>query len=181
MFRIVQQNTPYTPEIGDVGVYGNFDRYIRELTQEEFDKHLKGSTMMPLMWPSPDTWLTLRRLNFEYGHVHALSQACLNECAYFGQTYYALLPMYLMARNPSIYFQHHECKPPYEDIMCDTDWNLSQWKAEKDIPRMAQVAMGSGYNAGIHLNDGSCSKKTVAMDVDTGDTIACLVWEWYNK
>lgn len=171
---------------GDIDVYGNYLPYLREVDESQLRKNA-GFSPMPLMWISPNTWYDLQVLNFDMKQIRDLCKGCTNEDPYFRQEYYALFPLILFAKNPSIYFKHFDHEPYYQSPMCDSEWNRRNKEFEKfkmkeeDLPKMLHVGMGSGYNDGIMMNDGSAYKRFVCMDLENGDFVLAVTWEWFNK
>ena len=72
------------------------------------------------------------------------------------------------------------------DFILDTEFRYNDDKRDTaeelfELDYISNIIMGSGYNYGCMIHDGSCEKKLAKYKLSNGDWLVVWFWEWYNK
>lgn len=100
-------------------------------------------------------------------------------CPYSGLEFYSLVPMFLISNDLSLYIKRTE----FNDMAFDKEWMWDRQDPNNlfNPSDLNKSMLGSGYTYGCNISDGSNQYLLVAIELDNGDKLICLTWEWFNK
>ena len=186
--KIIKQKKPYTPDCGD---YLWLPDYICELKPSDFEKEVIPLSCLYCANP----WKILEDMGVE--NIQELREKVLHDCPYDkNMQFYGLIPVMIFTDDVSKYrvgkFAEDNCS---NDLMFDSDWTKSF--SCKDIKNMGtereeivyglpkggihKAQLGHPYTTYTLSSDGSGSIVEQKMEMDNGDFVGILIWEWYNK
>lgn len=173
MIKIVEQEKPYKPDLGDLVC--DFCKKLASnyLVHEEAPLSKK---IIPLVIIYPNPWIAAKSFDIDTTPIQAIYK-----CPYTGYTHYSIVPSALIVNGDVKAYaklKHHS--PEY---ILDLAWHQKMIRQEDlyGLSAIQRIILGSGYTEGTHINDGGGSIVTRQVMLDNGDALLVHFWEWYNK
>lgn len=171
----VVQKKPYKPEIGDILSGGEY--LVKKISNKDRLGPFIFSTTI-----SRNPWESLRQMGID---VDPLIKVFKYECPYTNNIYFHFIPAAILLENKNKAKVYR--KPPLDDkswdFMFNVDWindNLLRG-AHPELDPISLSMMGHGYTKGTLPTDGNGGFIETLIELDSGDHIFGLCWEWYNK
>jgi len=168
--KIKKQNKSFIPEIGDI--YPFEDKYfLMKIPEKDESKYLSDVFTLSRGFTPFES---LRELGIDTKDIEQKYT-----CPHSGLEFYSLIPYKLISTDLSIYMEETSSNA----MAFDKEW---QWDYEdhKELfkpSRLISSMIGSGYTCLTNYNDGSGDYIKVAIELENGDYLICLTWEWFNK
>lgn len=170
MTKIKHQNKQFIPELGDISPFVD-SKFLFEIKEWDRDKNLNN--LMSLGNGTP--FSVLMDLGIDIGPLRQKYT-----CPHTGMDFFSLVPMYIMSNNIQKYREKQ-----FSDMVLDSEWNWMQDFDDKTnkpyYDKIYKSMIGTGYTAYTSSWDGSNSEEIVGVELDNGDILVCLTWQWYNK
>lgn len=173
MIKPVKCEKPYIPETGDIISGGE---YIAK-------RVLKKEVLGPVIFAyavERNPWKSLKGMGID---TTSLEEAFKYECPYTGNTFYHFIPAAIIIKNDVKVYR----KPPYDskdyNYAFDLEWiNESILKGQHpELGSIAESMLGHGYTSYALPTDGDGGWIEVLIELDNGDYLFGVCWEWYNK
>jgi len=137
-----------------------------------------------------DTWTPISLSNVSKNPYEALKildidavelkEASRYQCCYLEQTFYSVVPTWLITKNANKYafFDKHYMR----DMYSDQQWMMQTWNYyHKSLGRFEKVMLGPGYTDFFMTHDGSSDGYDALLKLSNGDFVMVAIWHWYNK
>jgi len=173
MIEAIIQTNPFTPKIGDIHPF-EYPNVLKNIPDKNEAKYL-----ISIFSLGEQTFFS----NLSKHNINTSSIKSAYECPHTKMNFHSLVPIFVITDDLSKYITQTEFNPH----LFDKEW---QWHNNYDsdnekypfyFGKIVKAMLGTGYTYGCNANDGDNSLIEVAIELNNGDTIICVTWEWYNK
>lgn len=173
MINPVVQRKPYTPKTGCILSGGDF--IVKKVEKTD----VLGQVIFACA-AERNPWVSLKSMGV---NSDPLVEAFKYECPYTGNTFYHFIPVAIVIKNDVDAYR----KSPYDlkdfDYMFDLDWiNNDLLRGQHpELNTISESMLGHGFTTCTLPTDGDGGWIEVLIELDNGDYLFGVCWEWYNK
>jgi hypothetical protein len=172
MIKPVIQKKPYKPEIGDILSGGEY------LLKKVGSKDKLGDVIFACA-ADRNPWESLKKTDID---IDPLKKAFKYECPYTGNIFYHFIPAAIVIKSDVKVYRKTPLDDKDYDFMFDLDWVKNILKDHHpELDEISQSMLGHGYTYGTLPTDGIGGWIEVLIELDNGDCLFGICWEWYNK
>jgi hypothetical protein len=172
-----ERDYSYTPEIGDVEVYG-LSRWLRKFDKKRYKK-AKGIFLLGYVAHNP--WDAAEKMGLG---LDPLKHEASYICDITRRRYCAALPDFIMTDEIERYlpFVMHHCR----EMAADMEWVRESvrpveedWRSYRDTTGICLLGTGRPYPLNPHNGHPDLARASVRLS--NGDDLVVTHYEWFNK
>ena len=168
MISVIFQKEIFIPKSGDISPFDDESRYLMETPSKDTSKYLVPIGTIA----NGNPFKSISKLDINLASINQKYT-----CPHSEMDFYSLVPLYLLSDDLNKY------PVEFSGMSKDKEWNWDRCYNDKGYlyDNIDKAMLGTGYTLWTNAGDGSNDYLTVAVELENGDKIICLTWNWFNK